>query len=464
MLKLRHVRALLCTFVVIWGLFEFLYRDIEALVNFGGFIALLTFLILFPFTAIYTRVLTTVLCTSGLALFISSGTLSSQVFGGFVEMVPMVSLLASVSFLGLVVELGGFADLFQRFYTNAKRLYQSYLFSLIISYMLSFLSLSGAIAPLYHLIFENLKRIGLQKGQRFVTTSILRGYAMAISITPVSATVGIALQYSGLSWMEMASPVFLLSLFGLFLAFFLEMGWIGKSKIIINPEPNVSTLQKDSGGNGNIYRKSLSFLIFFIGVISCIFFLENIMHFSSLNSISMGCLLAILIWSFLNGFSKQLFTCSSSFLSKGFLHLSDQFTLLLAAGFFTFSMELNGGLEWLGYFVEAAVVRIGITAVLVVVPVLIIFLSFIGVHPFASGVIIASTITVSSYNFDPLCFAVAIISGISMGVVISPFSAVILILSSLSEVSPYKAGFRWNILFIIGFLILTTFSIILMKQ
>lgn len=474
MFSFKLVRAILCTFVVMIGLLEFLYENIDKLVAFGGgIVALFAIIVLFPLTAIYTRVIVLILCASGMVLFFRSETLSWQIFEGFMEMAPMVALLSSITFLGVAVELGNFTDLFQRFYSNAKRLYRSYFFSLIISYILSFFSLSGAIAPLYHLIIKNLNKTGFTKGTRFVITSVIRGYAMAIISTPVSATVGIALKYSGLSWAQIAAPVFLLSFIGLLLAFFLETNWIGKNmkffdlKTAQESELNLieeSIQSKKSGVTGSLFKKKLSFLLFFIGVIGCIFFLGNVLHFSSLNSISLGCLIATFIWGALSGYFKQLLSHSRSFFSNGIIHLSDQISLLIAAGFFTFSMEHNGGLEWLGYFVQAASEKIGVTAVLSIVPVLILSLSFISVHPFASGIIIASAISASSLDFEQLGFAVAIVSGITLGVLISPFSAVILILSSFSGESPYRLGFRWNISFVVAFLVLTAIAIMLIMK
>lgn len=461
MISFRQLRALLCTSVVIIGLTEFLHGESQILISLGGILALATFVVIFPLASIRTRIIALVLCLGGIVLFIPTGWAGiSKIPQGFIEMVPMVALICSVILLGIVMELGNFADLFKRFYAKTKRPYQPYLFSLIISYILSFFSLSGAIAPLYHLISENMKNTNL-KNQLFSYKSILHGYGMAIIITPVSATVAVALKYSGLSWLEIAGPVFLFSLTGLLLSFFLEIRNIMGA--VSSGLPGNVHIQQESFDSGNYYAKFISFILFFLGVLSCIFLLGENLHFPSLNSISMGCLIPTFLWGSLSGNFRQLLTRSLSFFSDGIIRLSEQIVLLLAAGFFTFSMEQNGGLKWLGYFMEITADRLGIITILAVVPVLITLLALVGIHPFPSSIIMASAISASSLNYEPLAFVIALISGISMGVLVSPFSAIVLVLSSASGESPYKF-FHWNKKFMIAFFILTMLFIMLIMK
>lgn len=464
------LRAWLCTIVVIIGLVEFLHGRSQLLVYAGGAAALITFLVILPVTATYTRVIVSILCLTGLAALYYSGNLSpGLLIVGFIEMTPLVALMAAVSLLGIPLELGRYADLFHGFYARTKHLYQTYLVSLIISYVLSLFSLLGSVAPSYYLVNQNLNRLGLERNSRFEATCIIRGYAMAVIISPVAANVGIAMQYSGLSWFEMVGPVFILSLLGLMAAFFVEPSWRSISSIrsfdLHEAACSESTEHKDGPCiAGSNVKRYVSFVLLFSGVVGSIFFLGNVLHFSALNSISAGCFLAILAWGVFSGQFRALSIRIASFFRGDITRLTDQIILFIAAGFFTHAMEHSGWLLLLGNIVEGASASLGTGVVLALVPVIILSLAAVGLHPFASAIIIGKTISVSALYFNPLGLALALVSGISMSFMIAPFSVLVLMLSSFTGNSPYKVGFRWNIGFVSVFWGLTTVLLTLITK
>ncbi len=445
------LRSWLCTIVVIIGLVEFVHDRSQLLVYAGGAVAFITFLVNLPVTATYTRVIVFILCLIGLTALYHSGNLSlGLLIVGFIEMTPLVALMAAVSLLGIPLELGRYADLFHGFYARTKGLYQTYLVSLIISYVLSLFSLLGSVAPSYYLVNQNLNRLGLERNSRFEATCIIRGYAMAVIISPVAANVGIAMQYSGLTWLEMVGPVFILSLLGLLAAFVVEPSWRSIRSFDLH-EAACSESPDNKGGpciTGKNVKRYVSFISLFAGVIGSIFVLGNGLHFSALNSISAGCFLAVLGWGVFSGQFRTLFMRIASFFRGDITKLTDQIILFIAAGFFTHSMEHSGGLLLLGNFVEGASGSLGPAVVLALVPVVILLLAAVGLHPFASAIIIGKTISVSALYFNPLGLALALVTGISMSFMISPFSVLVLMLSSFTGNSPYKVGFRWNIAFV----------------
>jgi hypothetical protein len=467
--RLTRIRALLCTLVVFCGLLEFMQGYSRAPVYFGGAVALVALPVIFPLVSKSTRVIVSILLLGGMAAAISSGNLElGLLVESFNEMSPLVALVAAAMLLGMALQLGRFAALFNRFYTCTARLYRPYIISLLISYILSFLSVLGAVAPSYYLVNENLKKLGLPENSRFQTTSIARGFAMAVTVSPAAATVGIALKYSGLSWPKAAGPFFLLSLAGLSAAFLVESSWRSIKALTppSNPAPDpacsVGISGEDIGDTGGSFAKRLlSFFLLFAGVIVTISFLGNVLHFSSLNSISVGCLLVTFAWGALSGNLQPVLSGAYSFFNEGITKLSDQIVLFVAAGFFAFFMEHSGTLEWIGYFVEKASGMVGTMALLSMVPLIIILLSMVGLHPLASGIIIAKALLLSPLYLNPLAMAAALMSGMSMAYLVSPFTGLTLLLVSLSGKSPYSIGIRWNFFFMITFLLLTSLFITL---
>ena len=443
--KSARFRSFLCSVVVLFGLIEFLHGRVQYLTYIGGIFALLAFLVILPVTVIYTRIIASVLCLSGLAALFFSGTFTPGAFiEGFIEMTPLVAILAAVSLLSIPLKLGNYADLFHVFYSRTKHPYQIYLVSMIISYVLALLATLGSIAPSYYLVKENLNKMGLERSSRFDTTCIIRGFAMAMLVSPAASIVGVALQYTGLSWLELIGPVFMLSLTGLAAAFFVEPSWRSKRSL---QSFNLSSVEEKliAGVSPGRY---IPFVIIFIVIIASIFFLGNVLHFSSLNSISVACLLSVFAWGIYCGRLQEVFQHSAIFFKQDIVGISDQIILFLSAGFFTHSMESSGWLLLIGDIIDGVTGKIGTAAVLCLVPVVILFLAFLGLHPIASCIIIGKTICISAQYISPLGLAAALLSGGVMTYMVSPFSATVLLLSTISGNTPYRMGMSWNLGFV----------------
>ncbi len=502
------LRAILCSVVVVFGLIEFLHASSVLIVYVGGIVSLAAFSSIFPVTTRYTRIIAVLLCGSGLAALVFSAEISPvNIIKGFAEMTPLVTLMAAITLLAIPLVLGRYAELFQRFYSGKTRSYQPYLVSLLISYVLSFFASLGSIAPAYYLVSQNLNRIGINANSRFETTSISRGYGMVVIISPVTVSVGIALQYSGLTWTEMVVPVMFLSLAGLIMAFVLESSWRipdedkapnemqdemqnkMQNKMQDNKAQDYKMRNKKTQGdtqnktlpktpqNGNKptsneteqeeraaalpARRYISFLLLFVGLISTIYILGNVLNFSSLNSISAGCFIITISWGLFSGRARTVLNHGAVFFARDISRLFDQILLFISAGFFTYSMEHSGGLAMLGSIIEGASGRVGTVVILAAVPLVIASLSVIGFHAFASGIIIAKTISLSPLYFNPLALAVALTCGMSISFMISPFSGLVLMLSSFTKQSPYNVGIKWNLKFAAVFWALTIIFIAL---
>lgn len=463
-------RTLLCTLVVVAGLLEFAQGYSNALFCGGGIVALVTLLVVFPVTGKFTRTAAAILCLGGLAAALTSQKMGpGQLVVAFNEMNSLIALLAAVMLLGIALKMGQFADLFRRFYAGARHLYQPYILSLFISYILCIFSLMGAVAPAYYLIEENLKKLGLAGSMRLTTTSVGRGYAMAVIVSPAAATVGIAMKYSGLSWLQLVLPIFPLSIAGLAAAFFAEPVWRSKgvqAQLSLGTEQAAAATRSGTARemqeiSGEYWKRLLSFFLLLAGIIATITFLENVLHFSSLNSIAAGCMLVTFAWGALSGNLQPVLAGVRTYFKKGILSLQDQIVLLTAAGFFTFTMEHSGRMQWLGHFIGAASGRIGVAALLSLLPLIIVLLALVGLHPFASAIIIARALLLTPLYFPPLAMGAALMGGMSMAYVVAPFSGLILILVSLTGKSPYEVGVKWNYLFVALFLILTAIFITL---
>lgn len=441
MTYLDRLRPWFCTAVVIVGLLEYFYEKSSLLIFIGGAVVLFVLVFLFPLLSFFTRIIIVVLGGSSLlVIFLSESVIPCvEIIGGFTEMAPLVALLAAANLLGIPLELGRYAELFQRFYAGVKKPSQPYIISLLISYMLTLLALAGAVVPSYYLIRENMRKLGLEQDSRLETTIVVRSYAMALIVSPVAATMGISVKYSGLSWPQMVGPVFILSLAGLVAAFVLETNRADKNK---GPAPD--QFSGVPGFPAVSAHHLASFLVLFFGVIGGIFFLGDIWHVPTLSSIALGCLSAVFVWGLVSMQMLPLLKRGFSFFSRGIINIADQAALFIVAGFFTYALEAGGVLIIIGNLIAAAAGRVDIVVILIAIPLVIILLAIAGLYPFASAIIIAKTLQAAPLEYNALGFAVALMGGMSLSFVLSPYSVLILILSSLTGKSPYRLGIRWN--------------------
>lgn len=447
------IRSFLCTAVIVIGFFEFFFYQSRVLIYFAGTLAVVAFIFTVPVVTVFTRTMALLLCGSGLvAIFLKAGFNLEQIIVGFKEMVPLVSLVAAVTILRIPFELGKYAELFELFYHKAKGLKESFLTSLLIAFSLSFILGLGSIAPTYYLISQNIRKMGLAVSKRFFTASIFRGYAMGMIISPTASAVGIAQKYTGLSWFQLVGPILILSAIGLAVSYVVETCWQRTQKNLAGIEQLTAKIN-----NGefiapvNLGKRIFSMVMLFAGVISSIF-IFNFLAFSPLNSIALGCMVTTFGWGLLSGYFKQVKLQVSTVLFKDNDKFFEQLNLFLAAGFFTYAMDYSGFLRIISQGIETMATQVGVVVLLALVPVIIILLAMVGFHPLASGILIAKTISVSNLYYHPVGFALALVSGMSLGFVMSPFSVLVLMMSSFVADSPLKLGFKWNLVFVTVFL------------
>lgn len=143
---------------------------------------------------------------------------------------------------------------------------------------------------------------------------------------------------------------------------------------------------------------------------------------------------------------------------KSVLKVISQVALFTAAGFLSKALEFSGvGAmipqllpTWMSQY---PVILIGSIMLLMIVP------SLVGLHPVAIGTALVATIVPASIGLTDMAFALTIIVGWALAILISPFSATSLIAGGLLNSSPWDISLGLNGRF--GFFNVLFFSIII---
>jgi len=147
-----------------------------------------------------------------------------------------------------------------------------------------------------------------------------------------------------------------------------------------------------------------------------------------------------------------------SFYDVSLMKVRDQIALFAMSGFLGKSLDLSGvgrllaGLlpEWLSQTTPLMVAAI---ALIMVLP------SFIGVHPTATGTALVAVLIPSALGLTNYTYALAIVFGWVMGLMMAPFTATAVILSSSSDQSIFKVSTILNWKF--GIVCIAVFSVLI---
>lgn len=141
-----------------------------------------------------------------------------------------------------------------------------------------------------------------------------------------------------------------------------------------------------------------------------------------------------------SGLIKNLFSFSKEKIPK----MGNEMTLFLAAGVFGEALlNLN-----LNEVIDKVLQSSGITHVLLLVPILILlltFLSLLGIHPVITMSVVGIPLSTSPFFLeDHVLISMGVLVGWSITVMLSPFSAVNLTLSNLTRDNSLFLGFKSN--------------------
>jgi C4-dicarboxylate transporter len=128
------------------------------------------------------------------------------------------------------------------------------------------------------------------------------------------------------------------------------------------------------------------------------------------------------------------------------------FSLFIAAGVFAVGLRSFGFEALLDQLLLAAFQTLGSIGIVMIIVFVIMLLSWIGVHPVVSLVLIGQNLNFQSGIIEPLYYAIAMIIGGSLSNLTSPISAVTLVTAGLFQKNPFEVGITWNVLFIVMFL------------
>jgi DcuC family C4-dicarboxylate transporter len=409
---------------------------LQYLLSFSTFSVLLFTLLVVKGVSRFSSI---VLVTIGTFIFIYFNMDLNTYLSAYAKNASLLTLFILVPLISIPLRIGGYLDAISNLYSLfIKSKNQLYLFSSSLTYLLSIILNVGSVFIVYNLTNAE-KKSNIKPS---VIRALLRGYPLSIYWSPYFVSVALIISYFPISWLQIFLVGALLSLVNLFIGYYIETAHNkkGNNDSLINKEEKSLDLD---GYQYNV-KKVKELLLIGVSLTFFILLLERLTHIKIITLVPLLAILSVFLWTlYLRKVSKLKLEFKNYFMSD-LPRMKNEMALFISAGFFGESIFQAG----LSDHIISLIQYLGIThayELSLFLYVSVILLSFIGIHPFVS----VTTFSISFIGTDLLVrnewiIAISLLSAWPITTTTSPFSGLVLYMSSLTSQSPFKVGLKQN--------------------
>ncbi|PTX64669.1 hypothetical protein C8P63_102163 [Melghirimyces profundicolus] len=458
----RHIRATVFTGAILLHLIS-----TSAHVHLFDFVisllSIVAVAIAIPHASSMARTLTFIFILSGSWMLWARGIHLPQYISLYGNMLHLLSLFVIIPLLAIPIQLGGYSKIIKRL-LHLKVRSQQHLYQLISgsSFFLSCFMNLATLPMMYYSVKDTIDQYPIQSHKRFVSMSIVHGYALPILWTPVAPIVGVVLDLTGVSWIRMFPVLLSLSLGGLILDWsihFLMKNRLSFSKIQDKQARREAATTLEEGfmidkSEAKIIKRKLMQLglviSFFILLITT---LEHALPIGMVLTTVLMTFPFAAIWSGLMGKGASFLEKASRHVSRYVPDMAEQFAIFLSAGFFVKALELTGHNHEVNVVVQGLNHWMGDPLFLALLPFIPLGLSFTGMHPVVAIALLAESLNPQLLGISVEKLTVALLGGAVTTFLMGPFNATIGIMSSIIKETPLRIS-AWNGSFTAGFVVL----------
>lgn len=306
----------------------------------------------------------------------------------------------------------------------------------------------GAVSLVFELFRNNAK---LYNAEKTFMASLLRGYCTSGFWSPAWASILVVTTQMNIPWIRFIP--WGIGFFLITLVFDATAVWF---KIRQNPEKYPRLKAKEHVA---VDWKQILILIGLATALICIIaVISKITPWDLMVIIPIVAMVFPIVVALLQNKLPNYKLGIKEYYDKSVLKVISQVALFTAAGFLSKALEYSGVGAMIPKLLPAwmsqyPVLLIGSIMLLMIVP------SLVGLHPVAIGTALVATIVPTSIGLTDMGFALTIIVGWALAILISPFSATSLIAGGLLNCSPWDISLGLNGKF--GFFNVIFFSILI---
>ena len=353
---------------------------------------------------------------------------------------PLLSLVLTVPLLSSILAFEPYPQhltrVTERLMTSPFRLYA------IASLMITFLSSLLNLASL-HFVHHLLRPAANRCPASLLPRALVRGFTPNVMWSPSFISVALAIQYAGISWFTLAPLGISLALAGIVCS--LTLAWFEYGSL-----PNFSTEPSVASKHPAEIRdaqKGLFKLLCQTGLlISMIILLEYSTNKSALVLVPLISLTAPAFLARIYGKTAVYKLQFREYLCKTLSRMHNETLLFSAIGFFGYALANSDFPAQIPLLVSRFGLDTPVKLIVLIIG-LISLLSMLGIHPMITIAAIAASLPPGSIALSGRELAGAFLTGYMAYGICSPFSAINLMMSSLTKQNPLVTGLRQNLAF-----------------
>ncbi|AXF55190.1 hypothetical protein [Salicibibacter kimchii] len=433
--RLEMIRALITILIASsYLLYVFVPNDFF-LITFT-FFCLLLILVSLPSLKGIPAITIVLLLIGGTWIHISQGGDFQTWFLAFGENASILTLFITVPLLSIPIRVGYYLDALDDFYkrriSNAN---QFYFMSSSTSFLFGVLLNLGALPLLYQML--NTEQNKPLSGK--LRKALLRGYVLAVMWSPYFISMALVISYFDVSWAQIFPFGVIIALTGLAVSYGMER----------ERKPSNEFVQMDvtpHNTRGKSANKLKQLMAIGLIITASVFVLEFYSGLSVIVIVSLVAVCAAIVWSL---FLRKMKPFLAEFKHTYFVSLPRmkiELVLFATAGFFGAVIVQTDFNQWMDQFFQLIGTNIIILAVVIIS--VVVLLSIVGIHSIVTVTLMAVSLSeLPQFEDAHLAIALILLTSWSLSAVISPFSGLTLLTSSLTNRSSFQVGMKENWVF-----------------
>ncbi|MFB4165376.1 hypothetical protein ACE1TI_16590 [Alteribacillus sp. JSM 102045] len=345
----------------------------------------------------------------------------------------LIMIFYVLPFINSVIVVGRYDQKVNRLLkTKISHLGQLYQRTALVSFLLgSFLNI-GTIPLVVSVLKRNLKEQSANLVSRFISSAMLRGYALCLVWTPMEILVAISIDITGVGYVTLLPYLLLFSLTLLLITF-----WAGKSY-------KGYTLESVSGqiDMTAVYKKIASLSFFLILFISIIIWLRPLLNLSFLETVGLVIIPYSFLWALVIKRIRSFLVYGLRTWQARTSSLQNYVVLFLSVGFF---ISILGESKLMGYLQYPFLILEGLPVLLfIVIQILFLGLAMVGFHPLVTISLVGEMLQPILGSVSPLAAAIVLITSGLSTVMAGPFNISVSLTGMLLHQNPYRVSL-WNV-------------------
>lgn len=387
----------------------------------------------------------------------TGGSVTELLIEGVKEMRSLIALLLIVPIISWILEEEPYVEAimnqFHNFLHTSSRFYFGMMF---INQIISFFLLFGAIPMMYQFMNGFLQEKKGEAWEYLKGTALLRSFSLTTLWVVSIPSFAFAVDHLGASLGWAILQGFSISLLGLFIA--VAFAGYKEKKYHVNYTRGIEEELEELAqkvkdkSKWSLYVKEFGLL--FLLLFGTVFTVHILSGWSLLLIIPPVIIILTIVFFGVKKKSRLFIKRSKEYASKEISYRSMQFSLMLAAGTLIFSVNQSGIGNYLIDGLFYAEGSIPFVNFLTILPLIVIFLGFLGLGPLTVIVLVAGILENIELPYPPELIVLSMTSGSVISVLLSPLILPIIVLSTSNGLGVIKNGFSFNWAYALVFYIL----------